>query len=228
MMLEVCRYSEASSIAAVDDIIMKHSAPNIEVFEFNLGRAPQLRCSNTEKSTKCNECESCQLITRIREIKQWFPRFGDHSRKRFMLGLIQRTHSAELLAQFVKLLQPMLCKDFTYSRSRTNPSLPTDSSTLSSDRALPQKDLENFIITTWHWYAEANYWSKSNFALALLQMCDAHLLHTVGMQARTLLISEVKAAEEFGGKTGFYVYLFINASYIYKVKLDSGTWNSVV
>lgn len=198
-MLEVCRYSDASSVANEYDDMMKHSSPNIEVFEFNLGHAPQLRCVNTDKSTSCSKCEACQLIFKIREIKQWFPRFGDHSKKRFMLGLIQRTHSAELLAQVVKLLQPLLCKDFTYSRSRTNPSLPTDTSTLSSDRALAQKDVDHFTVTSWQWYAEANYWSKSNFALALLQMCDAHLLHTIGAQARTLLISEVKAAEEFGG-----------------------------
>lgn len=198
-MLEVCRYSDASSVANEYDDMMKHSSPNIEVFEFNLGHAPQLRCVNTDKSTSCSKCEACQLIVKIREIKQWFPRFGDHSKKRFMLGLIQRTHSAELLAQVVKLLQPLLCKDFTYSRSRTNPSLLTDTSTLSSDRALAQKDVDHFTVTSWQWYAEANYWSKSNFALALLQMCDAHLLHTIGAQARTLLISEVKAAEEFGG-----------------------------
>lgn len=210
-MLEVCHYSDTSSVASFDSVdMMKHSAPNIEVFEFNLGQATQLRCVNSEKSTSCSKCEACQLIVKIREIKQWFPRFGDHSRKRFMLGLIQRTHSAELLAQVVKLLQPMLCKDFTYSRSRTNPSLQTDTTTLSSDHALPTKELENFIITSWQWYGEANYWSKSNFALALLQMCDAHLLHTIGAQAQSLLISEVKAAEEFGGRkkynnTSFYI-----------------------
>ncbi|XP_060555980.1 F-box and WD repeat domain containing protein 10B-like isoform X2 [Ruditapes philippinarum] len=204
MMLEVCRYSDASSITSLDDlselddIMMKHSAPNVEVFEFNLGRAPLLRCVKTEKSSACNECETCKLSIKLREIKQWFPRLGDHSKKRFMLGLMQRTHSAELLKQVVTLLQPVLCKDFTYSRSRTNPSLSTDNPTLSSDRALPAKKVDNYIITSWQWYGEANYWSKANFALVLLQMCDAHLLHTIGAQAKTLLISEEKAAREFG------------------------------
>jgi F-box/WD-40 domain protein 10 len=207
MMLEVCRYSDASSITSLDDlselddIMMKHSAPNVEVFEFNLGRAPLLRCVKTEKSSACNECETCKLSIKLREIKQWFPRLGDHSKKRFMLGLMQRTHSAELLKQVVTLLQPVLCKDFTYSRSRTNPSLSTDNPTLSSDRALPAKKVDNYIITSWQWYGEANYWSKANFALVLLQMCDAHLLHTIGAQAKTLLISEEKAAREFGGRS---------------------------
>ena len=201
MMLEVCRYSEASTAVLNEDFMMKHSAPNIEVFEFNLGQAPLLRCVNTDKSTKCSECETCKLNARLREIKQWFPRLGDHSRKRFMLGLIQRTHSAELLNQVVKLLQPILYKDFTYSRSRTNPSLPTDTATLSGDRALDPKDVDHYIASTWSWFKDANYWSKANFALGILQMCDAHLLHTVGTQARTLLVSEAKAAEEFASKT---------------------------
>ncbi|XP_052263005.1 F-box and WD repeat domain containing protein 10B-like isoform X1 [Dreissena polymorpha] len=198
MMLEVCRYSETSSVTSSCDDMMKHSAPNIEVFEFNLGQASQLRCNNTEKTTTCSECETCKLNVKLREIKQWFPRLGDHSKKRFMLGLMQRTHSPELLNQVVKLLQPVLYKDFTYSRSRTNPSLETDTPTLSSDRAMSAKDVNNFIISTWQWYGDQNYWSKSNFALVVLQMCDAHLLHTVGVQARTLLSSEIKAAEEFG------------------------------
>lgn len=198
-MLEVCRYSDTSSVTSLDENMMKHSAPNIEVFEFNLGKAPQLRCVNTEKATSCSECETCLLNIKLREIKQWFPRLGDHSKKRFMLGLMQRTHSAELLNQVVKLLQPVLCKDFTYSRSRTKPSLSTDIPTLSSDRALSGKAVDNYIATSWKWYTTANYWSKANFALFLLQMCDAHLLHTIGAQARTLLVSEVKVAEEFGG-----------------------------
>lgn len=203
MMLEVCRYSDASSIISLDDvdeIMMKHSAPNIEVFEFNLGQAPQLRCASSEKSPSCSECEACKLSVKVREIKQWFPRLGDHSKKRFMLGLMQRTHSAELLKQVVSLLQPVMYKDFTYSRSRANPSLPTDNPTLSSDRALSSKKVENYIVSSWQWYGDANYWSKANFALVLLQMCDAHLLHTIGAQARTLLISEERAAQEFGGR----------------------------
>lgn len=199
MMLDVCRYSDASSVTGYNNVIMKHSAPNVEVFEFNLGQAPLLRCVNTDKATTCSECETCKLIVKIRDIKQWFPRLGDHSKKRFMLGLMQRTHSAELLKQVVTLLQPVLCKDFTYSRSRTNPSLPTDTPTLSSDRALVPKKVDNYISSSWQWYADSNYWSKSNFALGLLQMCDAHLLHVIGAQARTLLMSEERAAQEFDG-----------------------------
>ena len=199
-MLEVCRYTDTSSVILNEDEMMKHSAPNIEVFEFNLGQAPLLRCVSSEKNTSCTECETCLLNSKLREIKEWFPRLGDHSRKRFMLGLMQRLHSAEILGQIVKLLQPILCKDFTYSRSRSNPSLPTDTTTLSSDRAMPQKDVEDYITSTWHWFSSCNYWSKANFAYVLLRMCDAHLLHVIGTQARTLLISEVRAAAEMPGE----------------------------
>ena len=181
--------------------MMKHSAPNIESFEFNLGQAPLLRCVSSEKNTSCAECETCLLNAKLRQVKEWFPRLGDHSQKRFMLGLMRRLHSADILGQIVKLLQPMLCKDFTYSRSRSNPSLKTDTTTLSSDRAMPERDVDDYIASTWHWFGMCNYWSKANFALVLLRMCDAHLLHVVGTQARTLLISEARAASEMQGES---------------------------
>lgn len=201
-MLEVCQYN--SGVSAVTDPLndsvvmingdMKHTSANVEVFEFNLGQAQQLRCVNRSKATVCGQCEACILNNKLTDIKEWFPKLGDHSKKRLMLGLLRRFHSIDLLHQLVTLLHPMMCKDFTYARSRTCPSLFTDASTLSSDRALPTNTVEDNTTNYWKWFEKANYWTKSNFAFAVLQMCDSHLLHTLASQARTLLITEEKAA----------------------------------
>ncbi|KAL5018200.1 hypothetical protein ScPMuIL_003922 [Solemya velum] len=196
-MVEVCcAYSETLTFDKEEEgpEQMKHSNPNVEVFEYNLGKASQLRCTNVEGTTGCGDCETCDTAIRLRRIKELFPRLGDHSKKRLMLGIMRRLHSVDLLQQVVSLLQPLLCKDFIYSRSRTNPSLNTDTATLSSDRSLDAYVVEQYILDTWTWFQGTNYWSKANFALAMLQLCDAHLLHILCAQARTLLVSDEKAA----------------------------------
>lgn len=193
-MLDVYNYT-GSSLSST----MKHPQSNRETYEFNLGKAPELRCVFSQKATVCGKCETCELNDRLKYVKEWFPRFGDHSQKRFMLGLMRRIHSINLLQQLVTLLQPLLNKDYTYARMRTCPSLRTDTMTLSSDRSLSSGAVEYYITSTWDWFAKSNYWSKSNFALALLRLCDVHLLHILGTQARTLLISEENAC---GGHEG--------------------------
>ncbi|XP_046584834.1 LOW QUALITY PROTEIN: CMT1A duplicated region transcript 1 protein-like [Haliotis rubra] len=187
-MLDVYNFT-GSSLSST----MKHPQSNLETYEFNLGKAPELRCVFSQKATVCGKCETCELNDRLKYVKEWFVRFGDHSQKRFMLGLMRRIHSINLLQQLVTLLQPLVNKDFTYARTRTCPSLRTDTMTLSSDRSLSSSAVEYYITSTWDWFAKSNYWSKSNFALALLRLCDVHLLHILGTQARTLLISEENA-----------------------------------
>lgn len=201
-MLEVC--SPTSGMDTLPNVVnnnsMKHPSANLEVFEFNIGKAQSLRCAGSSRAISCGECETCLLTDRMKHAKEFFPKMGDHSKKRFMLGLMRRFHSVDLLQQMVSLLQPLTCKDFTYSRSRVAPSLDTDSSTFSSDRAMDLMEVEQFVTGTWMWFQKSNYWTKANFALSLLRLCDSSLLHTLGSQARTLLISEEKATTVVPGK----------------------------
>ncbi|CAL1542800.1 unnamed protein product [Lymnaea stagnalis] len=175
--------------------IMKHPSSHKEEHEFNIGQALELRCKNTPTYTACGQCQTCTLTSKIKEFKEWFFRFGDHSKKRFMLGLLRRIRSVDLLKNLITLLQPVVNKDQTYARARTHPSLKTDVATISSDRAMNSNQVEQVTISTWEWFSHATYWTKMNFALNLLQKCDAHLIYELYMQARTLLASEIKAEE---------------------------------
>jgi F-box/WD-40 domain protein 10 len=143
------------------------------------------------------------LTTKLNNVKTWFLRAGDQSKRRYTLGLIRRLQSVDLVRYVINLLQPLLCKDFTYARMRTKPSLATDQATMSCDRALSPMELEKNIADSWYWFQAANYWTKSNFLLGILQCCDAHLMHAIGTHARTLLASEQKAFIE-KGKTFVY------------------------
>lgn len=183
---------------------MKHPSPRTENHEFNLGNALDLRCVDNSSVTVCGNCESCLLIYKIKEAKEYIGRFGDHSKKRLMLGLLRRVKSIDLLNNLSLLLRPTLNKDFTYARARTNPSLNTDVATVSSDRAINPDAVEQETIAIWEWFFFSTYWTKTNFLFSLLQLCDSHLLHVLYTQTRTLLATEQKAAETHSGKVLYF------------------------
>ncbi|XP_078658550.1 F-box and WD repeat domain containing protein 10B-like [Branchiostoma floridae x Branchiostoma belcheri] len=166
---------------------MRQPPDTTEVVEFNLGRAPTLRCTSGQPATTCGDCEACRLGATISFTREWFLRAGDASKRRFLLGLPRRFQSAQLMEYVVSLLSPLLYKDYTYARCRTNPSLPGDSSTLSGDRALNRRELRQHIADTWAWFAEASYWSKANYMLGVMQFCEPQMLYSLGTQARTML-----------------------------------------
>lgn len=176
---------------------MKHPPENTEHFEFNLGKAPDLRCINGEGTTTCNKCECCRIRVLLLETQEWFPRAGEHTKRRFVLGLVRRFQSVNLLQYVIMILKPLIGKDFTYARSRTNPGVIGDKADMGCDRALRNAAIDEEIGKIWDWFKNAQYWSKANYVLGLLQFCDGNLLHTVGTQARTMLAAELRAAKGF-------------------------------
>ncbi|MEE6506784.1 hypothetical protein FKM82_007854 [Ascaphus truei] len=164
----------------------------MEVLVFNLQRAPDLRCeSQTSLVTLCQTCETCVLTTKAAVTKEWFVRAGESSQRKFLFGIIRRVGDVGLLSYIENVLHPTLGKDFTYSRSRANPSLAGDLSTSSSDRALSRHLLQQFMAETWEWFKCRSYWTKANYALLLLQLCNSHLLHNAANLTRVLLVREM-------------------------------------
>ncbi|KAM9296142.1 F-box/WD repeat-containing protein 10 [Gastrophryne carolinensis] len=165
----------------------------MEISELKLQLAPDLRCENqTSKVPLCRLCQTCVLASKLVTTKEWFLRAGDNSQRKFLFGVIRRLKSLDLLCYLEKVLEPALGKDFTYSRSRINPSLPQDFGTASSDRALDRHLLLQFIAETWDWFKNGSYWTKANYTLLLLQMCRPHLLHNAANLIH-LLIARQKA-----------------------------------
>lgn len=171
---------------------------NSEYYEFNVGKAAELRCASLLEDQDCGECESCLLAQSILSTKNWFWRCSHQVKKKFLMGIVQRFHSVDLLKYTVQLLKPLISKDFTYARNRSVPSLQTDTAQASSDRALSMNDIDLSIKHTWNWFLSSNYWTKSNFLLGLFKFCEIHLLFMVGNHAKTLLSSEIKALTQRG------------------------------
>ncbi|XP_070580765.1 F-box and WD repeat domain containing protein 10B-like isoform X2 [Ptychodera flava] len=166
---------------------MKHPSENSENFEFNIGKAPELRCVYKEVTTICGQCETCKLGAKLNHTKEWFLRAGEYTKRRFVLGLVRRFNSLDLLQYVIGLLQPLLYKDFTYARSRPNPASKADQADMSGDRALRTGAVDHDITETWQWFADSKYWTKANYLLGVMQMSNPELLYVMGSQARTML-----------------------------------------
>ena len=135
---------------------------------------------------------SCCSIFPFFQVTQWVSRAGDHSKRRFVLGLLRRLHSADLLRHLSELLAPLASKDCTYARSRLTPSLGTDLITAGSDRALAGGRWEAVMGEVFEWFQARNYWTKANFLLAVLRLCDSHLLLNAANLTKSLLRHEMR------------------------------------
>ncbi|XP_056406213.1 F-box and WD repeat domain containing protein 10B-like [Hyla sarda] len=174
----------------------------MEISEFRLQCAPDLRCENqSSRMPLCQVCETCVLATKLALTKELFIRAGHGSQRKFLFGVIRRFRSLDLLVHMEKVLEPALGKDFTYSRSRINPSLAQDFSTSSSDRALNKHELHLFMMETWEWFGSGTYWTKANYALHLLQMCSSHLLLSAANLIHVLIGQEGQQAESHEKKS---------------------------
>ncbi|XP_063961224.1 F-box and WD repeat domain containing protein 10B-like [Lytechinus pictus] len=179
-----------SDLATSSVSIMKHPPTSTENFEFNIGQSPDLRCLAAKGTTTCTRCESCVVRTRLLDTRQWFPRAGETSRKKFVLGLVRRFNSANLFSYIVGILKPLCGKDYLYSRSRANPGLVGDHVDAGCDRALRKQVIDTMMSDTLRWFASAPYWSKSNYALGVLQTCNGELVHAVYKFSQTMLMNE--------------------------------------
>ncbi|XP_078426799.1 F-box and WD repeat domain containing protein 10B [Cetorhinus maximus] len=162
-----------------------------EAADFDVYTSARQMCLTAGCSApQCGSCYTCTLQLRLASARQWFLRAGDLARQRFLIGLVRRIHSLDLLLQLDRLLQPTLGKDFTHSRSSANPSLPEDLSTLSSNHTLGTLALHHYIAGTWDWFVGSGHWIKTNYLLGLFQMCEVHLLHNTGNLIRMLIVDQ--------------------------------------
>ncbi|XP_055509630.1 F-box and WD repeat domain containing protein 10B isoform X2 [Leucoraja erinacea] len=162
-----------------------------EASEFNISTSDTYTCLSARCSERpCGTCQTCNLDRTLVYTKEWFIRAGDLSKQHFLKGLIRRVGSKDLLQQVGRLLEPVFGKDFTHARSSANPSLPEDLPTNGSDRSLDKAALHQYMVQTWGWFAKSTYWTKANFVLGVLQLCDAKLLFLLANLVRALIPSQ--------------------------------------
>lgn len=170
--------------------------------EYKLKYTPELRCEKqTDLVPVCYSCKSCILSWKIFSTREWFVRASQVTQRTFVVGIINRFESHDLLKYSWNLLQAIDTKDFTYSRSCVS-SIFRASSAL--DRAMDPQKLAQSMADLWQWFLGASFWIKANYTLLLLQMCDPQLLLTAATLIRILLTEHEIATSENMGEGKFH------------------------
>ncbi|XP_060109115.1 F-box and WD repeat domain containing protein 10B-like [Heteronotia binoei] len=165
-----------------------------DLLEYKLDYTPDLRCEKqTDLVPVCQSCKSCILSWKIFATQEWFMRASSATRRQFVVGIIKRFKNQDLLKYTWNLLKSIYSKDFIYSRSSITSSFQT-SSTL--DRALNLQTLKQSMSDLWKWFCNASFWTKANYILLLMQMCDSELLLMAASLIRVLLAKDVKISSK--------------------------------
>ncbi|XP_036401463.1 CMT1A duplicated region transcript 1 protein [Megalops cyprinoides] len=172
---------------------MKHSEAK-EICEYRLNAENHLWCKKGDsRFSTCGTCKSCLCLSKLSETTQWLSRAGGASKWRFLIGILVRCKSVDILESVYKILQVTLGKDFTYARSRQKPGVPEYLVTWSSDRALDGELIRKEMRETWDWFSDSKYWTKVNYILGLLSLCHTELLHALGNLIGVLIVREKRA-----------------------------------
>ena len=188
-------------------------------YQLSISRAPQLRCVNSLVKS-CGICEDCCLGVKLNQTKEWFCRCGEPIKRKYLLGLVQRFDSLDLAEYMTSMLQSLQYKDFTYMRSRSKPSLTVDTSSPPTNHALNETELLDTVENYLKWFSASTYWTKANYMLCLMQLCDSHLLHVVATKTRVLCEIErrkQRALEDGQIIKGLWSFSLFDNNDIYKL-----------
>ncbi|XP_054312445.1 F-box and WD repeat domain containing protein 10B isoform X8 [Pongo pygmaeus] len=163
----------------------------MENLESRLKNAPYFHCEKgTDSIPLCQKCETCVLAWKIFSTKEWFCRINDISQRRFLVGILKQLNSLYLLHYFQNILQTTQGKDFIYSRSRIDLSKKEGKVVKSSLNQMLDETVEQKMKEILYWFANSTQWTKANYTLLLLQMCNPKLLLTAANVIRVLFLRE--------------------------------------
>lgn len=190
-----CMGGKAAGTMKKPEVLPKEPDP----LPYKLEYTADLRCEKqTELVPVCHQCKSCVLSWKISSTREWFLRASNISQRRFLVGIIKRFKNQELLMYVWNLIQSVTdSKEFTYSRSCVTSSFPAPS---TLDRALDPQRLAQSMTSLWKWFLNACFWTKANYTLFLLQMCDSQLVLVAASLIRVLL-TQKKAKKGKAGNT---------------------------
>ena len=84
-----------------------------------------------------------------------------------------------------------------------------DTSSPPTNHALNEDELLQTNDNYLEWFSESTYWTKTNYLLGLMQLCDTHLLHILATKTRALCERErrrQRAVDDGLIDRGLYVF----------------------
>lgn len=134
----------------------------------------------------CGRCQSCVLNDKLNQFTQWMQNSDKASQKRFLTGILMRCKHRQIMESLRWILGVTSGKDFTYSSSIRQ----SDKTKNTNNNNWSAKLYGIDMLETWEWFRKSPEWSKSNFLLGVLSLCDTHLLRMLGNLARNLIAWE--------------------------------------
>lgn len=173
---------------------MKHLNGDQEVCQFRIGFENQPWCRREDsKVGTCGSCQSCICVNKLQETTQWLVQAGGALKLKFLMGILIRCKSVDILESTQKIIQVALGKDFTYARSRQKAKVPDRLTTSYRDRTIDKKWFGTKVLETWDWFSGSQYGVKANYIIGLLSSCETDLLQSLGNLIRVLIQREKQA-----------------------------------
>ncbi|KAM6896969.1 F-box/WD repeat-containing protein 10 [Xenentodon cancila] len=135
----------------------------------------------------CGICPSCVFSPKAAGSSRRLWKMSDELERRFLVALLLRCRNAKVLENIQRLLSitPGTC--FTYSRSRSPPSLP-DRSYGRSDQTLAAELRGIEMKEIWTWFHRSPDWMKTSYLCRIFSMCDMDILLMLSNLTSVLLI----------------------------------------
>ncbi|XP_062968511.1 F-box and WD repeat domain containing protein 10B isoform X1 [Cynocephalus volans] len=153
--------------------------------------APYFRCEERNDSVPmCQKCETCILAGKIFSTKEWFQSINELWQRRFLVSILEQLKSSYLLHYFQDILQTTQGKDFLSNRYRISLSKRERKTGKSSLNQMLDKTVEQKMKEILYWFGNSTHWTKTNYTLLLLQLCDTRLLLTAANVIGVLFLRE--------------------------------------
>uniref|UniRef100_A0A3Q4BYG8 Uncharacterized protein n=1 Tax=Mola mola TaxID=94237 RepID=A0A3Q4BYG8_MOLML len=149
--------------------------------------------------TMCGMCPSCVFAPEPPGSTHCLWKASDKFKRRFVVKLILRCTSTQVLQSIQSALGVTSCTLFTYARSRS-PCSPQDYPGRSADPELDAKPLDSDVNEIWDWFARSPNWIKSRYLIHLLSRCDLEMLRMVANLTSVLLVRQKRGFLQFHGK----------------------------
>nr|XP_018668012.1 F-box/WD repeat-containing protein 10-like [Ciona intestinalis] len=115
--------------------------------------------------------------TVLKRTHAWILRSDVHAVRDFMLGIIKRVPSLDILHQTARILSSLLSKDYIYARSQSNSSCIEMKEFVSCNMGMIQQEE---ISSIYEWFTNSDNMKKKHFILQLVRMvADPSILYDV-------------------------------------------------
>lgn len=147
----------------------------------------------------CGMCPSCVFAPKLPGSTQCLWTVSDDFKRRFLLGLILRCKSVQVLKDVQRMLSVTSWTLFTYGRSRrpTSAQLRSRRSPDGAQRAEPPGPDVRVI---WEWFTSSPDSIKSRYLRRLFSLCEVELLRTVANLTSVLLVRLQRGFLQSDGK----------------------------